>query len=164
MTSISAFSRCVDQAGNPVPDINHQTNTDLRSDWQVGQRNRLSFVWLYNSQNRFYRRDTAYQFVSKEASWLQIEPAYILQGLWTSQITNNFLLDVRVGYNKEVFPLGYQHTVGPNDFNRQDVTLSTETGAAPYAFSNPAWVFKIVGWRFLLQGFAGGHSQLQVWI
>ena len=69
-----------DQAGNPVPDINHQTNTDLRSDWQVGQRNRLSFVWLYNSQNRFFRRDTAYQFVSKEASWLQIEPAYILQG------------------------------------------------------------------------------------
>ncbi len=148
-----------DQAGNPVPDINHQTNTDLRSDWQVGQRNRFSFVWLYNSQNRFYRRDTAYQFVSKEASWLQIEPAYILQGLWTSQITNNFLLDVRAGYNKEVFPLGYQHTVGPNDFTRQDLTLSTETGAAPFAFSNPAWVFKTaVGASYYKGSLAGTHN------
>lgn len=148
-----------DQAGNPVPDINHQTNTDLRSDWQVGQRNRFSLVWLYNSQNRFFRRDTAYQFVSKEASWLQIEPAYILQGLWTSQITNNFLLDVRVGYNKEVFPLGYQHTVGPNDFTRQDLTLSTETGAAPYAFSNPAWVFKTsVGASYYKGSLAGTHN------
>src|SRR5215472_18245412 len=81
-----------DQQGNPVPDINHQTNLDLRSDWQLNSRNKLSFVWLYNEQNRFFRRDTAYQFVSKEASWLQIEPAYILEALWTSQITNNFLL------------------------------------------------------------------------
>jgi hypothetical protein len=148
-----------DQAGNPVPDINHQTNTDLRSDWQIGQRNRFSLVWLYNSQNRFYRRDTAYQFVSKEASWLQIEPAYILQGLWTSQIKNNFLLEVRAGYNKEVFPLGYQHTVGPNDFTRQDVTLSTETGAAPFAFSNPAWVFKTaVGASYYKGSLAGTHN------
>jgi hypothetical protein len=148
-----------DQAGNPVPDINHQTNTALRSDWQVGQKNRLSLIWLYNSQNRFFRRDTAYQFVSKEASWLQIEPAYILQGLWTSQITNNFLLDVRTGYNKEVFPLGYQHTVGPNDFARQDVTLSTETGAAPFAFANPAWVFKLAAGASWYKGsLAGTHN------
>ena len=148
-----------DQAGNPVPDINHQTNTSLRSDWQVGQKNRFSLVWLYNSQNRFFRRDTAYQFVSKEASWLQIEPAYILQALWTSQITNNFLLDVRTGYNKEVFPLGYQHTVRPNDFTRQDVTLSTETGAAPFAFSNPAWVFKLAAGASWYKGsLAGTHN------
>ena len=72
-----------DQTGNPVPipDINHQTNTDLRSDWQLGQKNRFSFVWLYNAQNRFFRRDTAYQFVSKEASLaVQIEPRLHLAG------------------------------------------------------------------------------------
>jgi hypothetical protein len=131
-----------DQAGNPAPDINHQTNTDLRSDWQLGQKNKLSFVWLYNEQNRFFRRDTSFQFVTPEASWLQIEPAYILEGLWTSQITNNFLLDVRAGYNKEVFPLRYQPSVTASDFNRQDTVLLTESGAAPFAFSNPAWVFK----------------------
>src|SRR6266404_7754334 len=84
------------QAGVPVKDINHQTNTDLRSDFQVNSKNKFSFIWLYNEQNRFFRRDTAYNFVSQQASWKQIEPAYILQGLWTSQITNNFLLDFRV--------------------------------------------------------------------
>src|SRR5437773_2453234 len=97
-----------DQAGNAVKDINHQTNTDLRSDFQVNSKNKFSFIWLYNEQNRFFRRDTAYQFVTADASWKQIEPAYILQGLWTSQVTNNFLLDFRVGWNKIIFPLSYQ--------------------------------------------------------
>ena len=148
-----------DQNGNPVQDINHQTNTALRSDWQLNPRNRVSFIWLYNEQNRFFRRDTSYQFVTAQASWLQIEPAYILQGLWTSQITNNFLLDVRAGYNKEVFPLGYQHSVTASDFTRQDVTLSTETGAAPYAFTNPAWVFKIAAGASWYKGsLAGSHN------
>lgn len=148
-----------DQAGNPAPDINHQTNTALRSDWQLNQRNKLSFIWLYNEQNRFFRRDTAFQFVTPQASWLQIEPAYILQALWTSQITNNFLVDVRTGYNKEVFPLGYQHSVTANDINRQDLGLSTETGAAPYASTNPAWVFKTsVGASWYKGSLAGSHN------
>jgi Carboxypeptidase regulatory-like domain/TonB dependent receptor len=128
--------------GTPTVDVNHQTNTALRSDWQLNSKNKLSFIWLYNEQNRFFRRDTAYQFVSQEASWLQIEPAYILQALWTSQLTNNLLLDVRVGYNKEVFPLAYQPGVPSTAFTRQDVSLNTETGAAPSAFVNPAWVLK----------------------
>jgi hypothetical protein len=129
-----------DQAGNPVVDVNHQTNTDLRSDFQINPKNKFSFIWLYNEQNRFFRRDTAYPFVTQDASWLQIEPAYILQGLWTSQVTNNFLLDFRVGWNKIIFPLSYQ----PNStgLNIQNITTQTESGAAPYEFQNPAWVLK----------------------
>src|SRR2546429_3751455 len=92
-----------DQALNPVVDVNHQTNTDLRSDFQINPKNKFSLVWLYNEQNRFFRRDTAFQFVTQEASWRQIEPAYILQGLWTSQVTSNFLLDFRIGWNKIFF-------------------------------------------------------------
>jgi hypothetical protein len=129
-----------DQAGNPVVDVNHQTNTDLRSDWQINAKNKFSFIWLYNEQNRFFRRDTAYQFVTQDASWKQIEPAYILQGLWTSQITNNFLLDFRVGWNKIIFPLSYQ--TNSTGLNMQDIGYSTESGAAPYEFQNPAWVLK----------------------
>ncbi len=129
-----------DQAGNPVVDVNHQTNTDLRSDWQINAKNKFSFIWLYNEQNRFFRRDTAYQFVTQDASWKQIEPAYILQGLWTSQITNNLLLDFRVGWNKIVFPLSYQ--ANSTGLNLQDIGYSTESGAAPYQFQNPAWVLK----------------------
>jgi hypothetical protein len=129
-----------DQAGNPVVDVNHQTNTDLRSDWQINSKNKFSFIWLYNEQNRFFRRDTTYQFVTQDASWVQIEPAYILQGLWTSQVTNNLILDFRVGWNKIIFPLAYQ----PNStgLNLQDIGFSSESGAAPYQFQNPAWVLK----------------------
>lgn len=130
------------QQNTPTVDVDHQTNTSLRSDWQLNPKNKLSFIWLYNEQNRFFRRDTSYAFVSTEASWLQIEPAYILQGLWTSQLTSNFVLDARVGYNKEVFPLGYQPGIVPTDFTQQDVTLSTETGAAPFSSVNPSWVLK----------------------
>ncbi|HKV62558.1 MAG TPA: TonB-dependent receptor [Candidatus Acidoferrum sp.] len=129
-----------DQAGNPVVDVNHQTNTDLRSDWQINPKNKFSFIWLYNEQNRFFRRDTAYQFVSENASWRQIEPAYILEGLWTSQITNNFLLDFRIGWNKITFPLSYQ--ANSTGLNLQDQGTSTESGAAPNQFVNPAWVLK----------------------
>lgn len=124
--------------GSPINDINHQSNVDTRSDWQLNSRNRASFVWLYNSENRFFRRDTAYQFVSQEASWRQIEPAYILEGLWTSQITNSLVLDVRIGYMHQIFPLSYQPTVAANDYNAVDLTLSTETGAPPYSYVNPA--------------------------
>jgi hypothetical protein len=129
--------------GAPSVDVDHQSNTALRLDWQATSRNKLSFIWLYNSQDRFNRRDTAFQFVTPEAGWVQIEPAYILQGLWTSQLTNNLLLDVRTGYNKEVFPLGYQSGVAATDFTRQDLSLSTESGAAPFASVNPSWVFKL---------------------
>jgi hypothetical protein len=129
-----------DQAGNPVVDVNHQTDTDLRSDWQINSKNKFSFIWMYNEQNRFFRRDTAYQFVSENASWKQIEPAYILEGLWTSQITNNFLLDFRIGWNKITFPLSYQ--ANSTGLNLQDQGTSTESGAAPYQFVNPAWVLK----------------------
>ncbi|HMD06937.1 MAG TPA: TonB-dependent receptor [Candidatus Acidoferrum sp.] len=148
-----------DQAGSPVVDVNHQTNTDLRSDFQVNSKNKFSFIWLYNEQNRFFRRDTAYSFVTQEASWLQIEPAYILQGLWTSQVTNNLILDFRVGYNKIVFPLSYQPGVTSSDLNIQNVANSTETGAAPYAFANPAWVLKwTAGGSWYKSNWGGTHN------
>src|SRR5437588_131195 len=51
-----------DKARNPVVDVNHQTNTDLRSDWQINPKNKFSFIWLYNEQNRFFRRDPTFQF------------------------------------------------------------------------------------------------------
>src|SRR5947199_7533228 len=105
------------QAGVPVVDINHQTNTDLRSDWQINPKNKFSFIWLYNEQNRFFRRDTSYQFVTQDASWLQIEPAYILQGLWTSQITNN-----SPSSQRRLFPcqtVKASRSVRPSFFNQQ---------------------------------------------
>jgi hypothetical protein len=146
-----------DQSGAAVKDINHQTNTDLRSDFQVNSKNKFSFIWLYNEQNRFFRRDTAYQFVTADASWKQIEPAYILQGLWTSQVTNNLLLDFRVGWNKIIFPLTYQ--ANSTGLNKQDIGYSIETGAAPNAFQNPAWVLKwSAGGSWYKANWGGNHN------
>lgn len=146
-----------DQAGVPVHDVNHQTNTDLRSDWQINPKNKFSLVWLYNEQNRFFRRDTSFQFVTQDASWRQIEPAYVLQGLWTSQVTNNFLLDFRVGWNKIVFPLSYQP--GSTGLNMVDFGYSLETGAAPNEFINPAWVLKwSASGSYYKANWAGTHN------
>jgi outer membrane receptor protein involved in Fe transport len=124
--------------GQPVNDSNHQWNNDTRSDWQVNSKNRASFVWLYNEQNRYFRRDTAYTYVSDQASWRQIEPAYILQGLWTSQLTSSLVLDFRIGYMHQIFPLSFQPSVPATAINRVDLTLSTEDGSAPYSNSNLA--------------------------
>jgi hypothetical protein len=145
------------QAGVPVVDINHQTNTDLRSDWQINSKNKFSFIWMYNEQNRFFRRDTTYSFVTQEASWKQIEPAYILEGLWTSQITNNLLLDFRIGWNKIIFPLSYQSN--STGLSLQDLGYSQESGAAPYEFQNPAWVLKwSASGSWYKPNWAGSHN------
>jgi len=145
--------------GAPGVDIDHQTNTALRLDWQANSKNKIGFVWLYNEQNRFNRRDTSFNLVSPEASWVQIEPAYILEGLWTSQITNNLIADFRFGWNKEVFPLNYEPGTPPTAINVQDVTLSTETGAAPFAFVNAAWVRKFsAAVSYYKGGWGGTHN------
>ena len=136
--SILAIDKPASEGGGPIADPNHQTNTILRSDWQINTKNRVNFQWMYNNQNRFFRRDTAFQFVDEQASWRQIEPAYIVQGQWTGQLTNNLVVDARAGYLHLLFPLGYQSTVTPSDINLQDFGFQTEKGAAPYNYLNPA--------------------------
>ena len=125
--------------GSPTTDPNHQSNITLRTDAQLSKNNHVNFVWWYNEQNRFFRRDGGYAFVNAEAAWRQIEPAYILQTEWTSTV-HNFLFDSRFGYLHQIFPLGNQPGTSPTALNRQDSTLSTETGAPPYSFVNPASV------------------------
>ena len=128
--------------GTPTTDPNHQSNVMLHSDYQPTINNHLNFVWWFNEQNRFFRRDGSYAFVSADASWRQIEPAYILQGEWTSNL-HNFLFDTRFGYLHLVFPLSNQPGTAATALNRQDVTLSTETGAPPFSFVNPASVISL---------------------
>jgi hypothetical protein len=124
--------------GGNVADINHQTDGVVRLDYSVTPKNKLNFNWLYNSQNRFFRRSTAFEFVDDQAAWRQIEPAYILMGQWVTFPTNNLAIDSRLGYLRLLFPLGYQPTVKPTDLSVADLTLSTLTGAAQNNFLNPA--------------------------
>lgn len=135
------------QNGQPVVDNNHQSNTALRSDWQLGSKNRVSFVWLYNAINRFARGSTGYQFVDFDATWVQIEPEYILEGLWTSQVTPNLLFDTRFGFCGELFPLRAQPGVLSTAISTADLTLSTLTNAPPGTSVSPART-----WRFAESG------------
>jgi hypothetical protein len=145
------------QDGTPTTDPNHQSNLTLRSDYQISTNNHLNFVWWYNEQNRFFRRDTTYSFVSADASWRQIEPAYILQTEWTS-FFHNLLFDTRFGYLHMVFPLSNQPGTPATALNRQDLTLSTETGAPPYSDVNAASVFALAEGVSLYKGHMWGGS------
>jgi hypothetical protein len=145
--------------GTPITDPNHQSNVTLRSDYQISPNNHLDFVWWFNEQNRFFRRDTAYSFVSADAAWRQIEPAYILQTEWTSTF-HNLLFDTRFGYLHQVFPLSNQPGTPATALNRQDSVLSTETGAPPNSFVNPASVFAVAEGVSFYKGhlWGGAHS------
>jgi hypothetical protein len=143
--------------GTPTTDPNHQSNVTLRSDYQISTNNHVDFVWWFNEQNRFFRRDTAYAFVSADAAWRQIEPAYILQGEWTSAF-HKVLFDTRFGYLHQVFPLSNQPGTPVTALNRQDSVLSTETGAPPYSFVNPASVFSFAEGVSFYKGHLWGSS------
>src|SRR5207245_78924 len=79
--------------------------------------------------------------------------------LWTSQVTNNLLLDFRVGWNKIVFPLSYQSN--STGLSLQDVAANAETGAPPYEFINPAWVLKWSAGGSWYKGNWGGTHNFQ---
>src|SRR5579864_6112120 len=116
--------------GTPTFDNNHQSDGTVRNDIQLSAKHRLSVIWLWNEQNRFYRRSTAYNFVSDNAAQVQIEPAYVLQGQWSGSLTPNLVMEARFGYMKLNFPLDYEPGVKPTDLSIADVGLSTLTGAA----------------------------------
>ncbi|HLK34180.1 MAG TPA: TonB-dependent receptor, partial [Terriglobales bacterium] len=149
------------QDGSPIADPNHQTNVTLRSDYQLTTNNRLNFDWWYNEQNRFFRRDEGYAFVAEQASWRQIEPAYILQGNWNSVIKNNLVLDTRFGYMHLLFPLGAQSSVTPADFSRIDPLQQTVTGAPIYTFLNPSQVLAFSSSASYYKGNWGGSHNFK---
>ena len=145
------------QDGTPISDPNHQTNALIRSDFQLTKNNRLNFVWWFNEQNRFFRRDEGLAFVAEEAAWRQIEPAYILQGQWTSVVRNNLVVDTRFGYMHQLFPLGQQP--GTTTFSRVDYVRQTVTGAPLFTFLNPAQVLSFASSASYYRGnLAGDHN------
>ena len=114
--------------GTTTHSSNHQSNTLARLDYQINAKNRVNFNWWWNEQNQFNRFDAT--FPTANATWQQIEPAYILQGQWTSLLTSNLSLDTRLGWNHLLFPLMYEPGVGPNAIPISDIQTGTLTGAA----------------------------------
>jgi hypothetical protein len=123
--------------GSPEVDVNHQSNFLAKITAELNPKNKFMLQYLFNYQNRFYRRE-GYAFIEEKASWRQIEPCHIIQGQWTSFLSDNLYLDVRYGYKHLKFPLSYQPSVKPTDYARVDDVKSTLTGAAEYDFTNIA--------------------------
>lgn len=124
--------------GSPEVDVNHQSNALGKVTSQLTPANKVMVQYYFNYQNRFFRRDNGYAFTEEKASWRQIEPAHLIQGQWTSALSKSLFLDARFGYLHQIFPLGYQSSVGPSDIAMVDDVRSTVTGAALYDMKNTA--------------------------
>jgi hypothetical protein len=149
----------LDTNHQPGTDVNHQTNITYRTDFQVNSKNTVNAQWLYNSQNRFFRRSTSYSYVDQAAAWVQIEPEYILQGQWTYTITPNLLLDTRGGYLHEHFPERYQPGVSPTTYSVADTSLSTLKYAAQYNYLNLEDSYRYASaLSYFKPGWVGSHN------
>lgn len=145
--------------GTHGTDVNHQTNVTLRNDVQISSKNILNLQWLYNEQNRFFRRSTSFTYVDQDASFVQIEPAYILSGQDTYSVTPHILIDSRIGYMQVVFPERYQPGVDPSTIEQEDSTLSTMKYASPYNYLNKEKVGRVAATvSYFRGGWAGSHN------
>jgi Carboxypeptidase regulatory-like domain/TonB dependent receptor len=146
--------------GSVSHSTNHQSNTLLRSDWQINPKNRINFNWWWNEQNQFDRFDGT--FVYPEATWLQIEPCYNLQGQWTSFITPDLSLDTRAGWQHLLFPLSYEPGVGPNDIPIDDIATGVLSGAAIFQQVNNTDVIALASTASYVKSNWGGAHLFQV--
>ncbi len=112
--------------GTPGTDPNHQSNGTIRMDYQASPKNHLAFIWLYNVQNRFYRRSTSYTYVAQIAAGRQIEPAWAGEALYTATITPSLIIDTRAGYMH--LHEDQQNEPGSTDLSVADSSLSTLNG------------------------------------
>lgn len=144
--------------GSPAPDVNHQSNAIGKVTAQIDEKNTVMGNFNFNYQNRFFRRPTS-DFVEEKASWRQIEPAYIIQGQWTSLPSDKLFIDARYGYLHLIFPLRYQDEVGANDFARQDIIQRTLRDAATYDFENLATRHQAnVSTTYFVDNWQGSHT------
>jgi hypothetical protein len=106
-------------------DINHQSNTTLRNDFQINSKNVVNAIWHWQYINRFVRRSTAYSYVDQNAAYVQIEPAYIVQAQEIFSPTSHLTIDSRIGYLNLIFPERYEPGVSPNTIPAIDIGTST---------------------------------------
>ena len=147
------------KAGTPTYDDNHQSNATGRTDVQLTQKQRISLIWLWNEQNRFFRRGTTYTYTDSSAAQRQIEPAYVLQGQWSYSPTPSLALEARFGYMKLHFPLDYEPGVSPTTLSVADTSLSTLTGAAQNSTLDITGTTRAAAnASYFKSGFLGNHT------
>ena len=106
-------------------DVNHQSNTTLRNDYQISAKNTVNAIWHWQYINRFFRRSTSFSYVDQDASYVQIEPAYIVQAQEIYTPTPHMVIDSRIGFLGGVYPERYQPGVAPQTIPAEDIGAST---------------------------------------
>lgn len=148
-----------DRPGVLGTDPNHQSNGTIRLDYRINKMNTVNAQWLYNVQNRFYRRSTAYTYVTSDASIRQIEPAWVMQGQWIATLSPTLLLDTRVGYMHLHFDSQRQPGVSGTTLSVADVGASTLVGAAQnYSLQRTGAVRVASSLSWFKSGWGGSHN------
>ncbi len=117
------------QNGSAIQDSNQQNNVTARADIALTNRQKLTFNWLYNDINRYYRPGAG--FVDDVATGLQLEHAWVGQMQYTYTPLSNMVLETRFGNMTLHFPQDYQKDVKPGTIAVQDTTLNTSKYARP---------------------------------
>src|SRR5262249_34868564 len=121
-----------------VPNFPKSENTDLFSglvnvSYELNPKNRLDVLWTRQTYWKPNRNASAQ--VQPDSTWIEDDVFSIYQGRYTSSISSNALLDVRVSYSDVSFPLYLQS--GVTQPNNVELTTGNQTGAAQFAY-NPA--------------------------
>jgi hypothetical protein len=133
----SAGQPCVVKVGTS-PCTPKTENTDLFSGlvnltYEFNPKNHLDVLWTRQTYWKPNRNASAQ--IQPDSTWIEDDVFSIYQGRYTSSISSNALLDVRVSYSDVSFPLYLQS--GVTQPNNIELTTGNQTGAAQFAY-NPA--------------------------
>lgn len=119
--------------GTQALDENLIWNASGKLTWQLNAANRLTSFVDYNHKLREHRREIAptYQFVSPEASYHSPLWGPLANVKWTSTLRPTVLLDAGFSWYYVPWSLDYQPDLPADAFARNDLALSTLTGAPP---------------------------------
>ena len=128
---------------------------------KLNDKNRVSGYIDWNKKQRDNRRDLAstYSFVSPEASFYQRQGGPTSNAKWTSTLSNKLLLEAGFSMDRIIWHLWYQPSIGPSALSKNDISLSTLTGAAVNELTHDTPTRRngafAVSW---LPKFAGSHN------
>lgn len=121
----------LDPDGTQSLDENLIWNLTGKVTWQANASTRISGFVDYNDKMRDHRREraAAYQFVAKEASYASPLWGPVTNVKVTSVLRPTLLLDAGLSWYHVPWSLDYQPDLPADAFARNDIALSTLTGA-----------------------------------
>jgi Carboxypeptidase regulatory-like domain len=139
-------------------DVNHQSNTTLRNDFQINSKNVVNAIWHWQYINRFFRRSGG-TYVDQAAAYVQIEPAYIVQAQEIYSPTSHLTIDSRIGYLNLIFPERYQPTVAGTTVPGVDIGQSTVKYAGEENYVNKQKIGRVASTAsYFHGGWMGSHN------